>query len=331
MGKVFGAPGDHKMRTSREVEEQKDRTTAIAKEKRGRRLALKGEDWFGISLILPALIAVFSIVMVPFISSLILSFYNRDLSRPQFNAFIGLKNYINLLSDARFLNSLQVTTVFALVSVVIEVALAIGIATVLNQAFRGRGFVRGLIILPWALPSVVNAAMWKWIFNADYGALNALLTQLGIIDQYHVWLAEPKAAMSLLILANVWKETPFATLLFLAALQAIPDEFYEAARVDGASGWQQFTYITLRLLLPTILIAGLLQIIWGFQTFELAYLVTGGGPFSSTELISLRIYAQTFRSLRFGYGAAMAYLTSLFLLIPAIFYIRAAYRSIVEY
>jgi multiple sugar transport system permease protein len=117
----------------------------------------------------------------------------------------------------------------------------------------------------------------------------------------------------------------------LAALQGIPEELYEAARVDGASIWQQFRHITLRLILPVVMVAGLLQTIWGFQTFELAYIVTGGGPFSTTELISLRIYGQTFRSLRFGYGASMAYLTSLILLIPAVFYIRAAYRTIVEY
>ena len=137
--------------------------------------------------------------------------------------------------------------------------------------------------------------------------------------------------MALLILANIWKETPFTVLLTLAALQTIPPDLYEAARVDGASAWQIFTHITLRLLLPVLMIAGMLQFIWGFQTFELAYIITGGGPFSSTEMVSLRVYGQTFRSLRFGYGAAMAYLTSLFILIPAIFYVRAANRSVVEY
>jgi len=298
---------------------------------RRRRFRLTSQDWFGLSLTLPTLIAIFSIVLLPFLSSLVMSFYQRDLTRPQLDAFVGLGNYIRLLGDARFLNSLRATAIFSLTSVVFEVTLATGIALVLNQQFRGRGLVRGLIILPWALPSIVNAAMWKWIYNADYGALNALVTQLGLVDRYQVWLSNPGAAMGLLILANVWKETPFSTLLILAALQSIPTELYEAARVDGASAWQQFLFITLRLILPVVMIAGLLQMIWGFQTFELAYVVTGGGPFSTTELISLRIYTQTFRSLRFGYGASMAYLTSLVLLIPAVFYIRAAYKTIVEY
>ena len=298
---------------------------------RRRRFRLTSQDWFGLSLTLPTLIAIFSIVLLPFLSSLVMSFYQRDLTRPQLDAFVGLGNYIRLLGDARFLNSLRATAIFSLTSVVFEVTLATGIALVLNQQFRGRGLVRGLIILPWALPSIVNAAMWKWIYNADYGALNALVTQLGLVDRYQVWLSNPGAAMGLLILANVWKETPFSTLLILAALQSIPTELYEAARVDGASAWQQFLFITLRLILPVVMIAGLLQMIWGFQTFELAYVVTGGGPFSTTELISLRIYTQTFRSLRFGYGASMAYLTSLVLLIPAVFYIRTAYKTIVEY
>ncbi len=290
------------------------------------------ENWFGFSLVMPALIAVFIIVFLPFVDSLWLSFQRHDLTRPQNDAFIGLGNYINLLGDDRYLGSLRASAVFSLVSVVFEVVLGVGIALVLNRKFIGQGFVRGLMILPWAMPAVVNAAMWKWIYNADYGALNALMTQLGILDEYQVWLANPVAAMALLILANVWKETPFTTILVLAALQGIPDTLYEAARVDGASAWHQFLYITFPLILPVVMVTMLLQTIWGFHhPFELAYIITGGGPYSSTELIPLRIYAQTFRSLRFGYGAAVAYLTSLLLLIPAIFYIRTAYKKIVEY
>jgi len=296
-----------------------------------RRWVLTPQSRFGLLLTLPTLIAVFGVVLVPLIKSVWLSFQQRDLARPQLDHFIGLDNYDSLLHNARYLHSLRATATFSLGSVILELALSVGIALVLNQKFKGRGFVRGLIILPWALPSVVNAAMWKWIYNADYGALNALLTQLGLMAHYKVWLAHSNSAMILLILANIWKETPFCTLLILAALQSIPEELYEAAKVDGASAWQRFRRITLRLILPVLMVAGLLQTIWGFQTFELAYVVTGGGPYSSTELISLRIYALTFRSLRFGYGSAMAYLTSLILLIPAVFYIRAAYRSIVEY
>lgn len=285
----------------------------------------------GWMLSLPALLAILGIVLIPLIQSLFQSFQQLDLARPQLNGFIGLKNYFDLLSDARYLNSLQATLRFSLISVVLELTLGIGIALVLNKNFWGRGFVRGLMILPWAMPSIVNAAMWKWIYNADYGVLNALALQLGLIDHYMVWLADPFWATVLIILANVWKETPFTVLMVLAALQTIPDELYEAAKVDGSSEIQSFLNITLPLILPVVMIVSMLQFIWGFQTFELITIVTGGGPFSTTEMVNLRVYATTFRSLRFGYGSAMAYLTSLFILIPVIFYVRSAYKKVVEY
>jgi len=296
------------------------------------RSRFSGEGWFGLFLTFPALLTVFILVFIPFINSMLLSFERHDLARPHNDASIWFGNYIKLLGDPRYLGSLKVTAIFSLVSVVLEVALGIGIAIVLNKSFRGQGFVRGLMILPWAMPSVVNAAMWKWIYNADYGALNALVTQIGIVQDYQVWLAHPAFSMSLLILANVWKETPFTAILVLAALQGIPKAFYESAKVDGASSWRQFIHITLPLIAPVLMVAGLLQTIWGFHhPFELAYIITGGGPYSTTELIPLRIYSITFRSLRFGYGASIAYLTSLLILIPAIFYIRQAYKKIVEF
>lgn len=282
-------------------------------------------------LSLPALLAILGIILVPMIQSLGQSFLEKDLSRPANNAFIGFLNYANLLKDSRYLHSLLATFRFSIISVIFELILGISIANVLNKNFVGRGFVRGLMILPWAMPSVVNAAMWKWIYNADYGALNALLTQLGIIHQYQVWLADPIWATVLIILANVWKETPFVVLMVLAALQTIPNDLYEAANVDGSSAWQSFVRITLPLIAPVLMIVSMLQFLWGFQTYELITIVTGGGPFSTTEMVTLRIYATTFRSLRFGYGSAMAYLTSLAILIPVIIYVRSAIKKIEDY
>jgi ABC-type sugar transport system permease subunit len=303
----------------------------IRQTKRALRTQQQDQKWLGLSLVLPAILAVMVVVAVPFLYSLYLSLQRRDLARPQNDAFIGLENYTKLFSDRYFVNSLEVTLVFAFISVVIELVLGVAIALVLNEKFAGRGFLRGLIILPWALPSIVNAAMWQWIFNANYGALNALAHQLGLIEEYQVWLSDPDWAMALLILTNVWKETPFTAILVLAGLQGIPDQLYDAAKVDGASIWQRFTRVTLPLLRPVIMVCGLLQVIWSFQTFELVYVVTQGGPFGSTDVLPVRIYETTFRSLRFGYGASMAYLTGLVLIVPAFFYIRAAYRSIVEY
>ena len=259
------------------------------------------------------------------------SFQQLDLARPAGNGWIGLGNYFALLKDQRFLNSLWITVRFSLISVMLELLLGLSIALLLNNNFKGRGFVRGLMILPWAMPSIVNAAMWKWIFNADYGALNAFLTQVGLMSAYKVWLSDPFWANALLIMANVWKEAPFTAIMLLAALQTIPTHLYEAGRVDGANGWQRFSRITLPLLMPVMLMVSTLQLIWGFQTFELITVITGGGPFSSTEMVALRVYATTFRSLSFGYGSAMAYLVFLVILIPVIFYTRESYKRIIDY
>ena len=280
---------------------------------------------------LPALLAILGIILIPMIQSVAQSFQRLDLARPASNGFIGFANYANLLKDARYTHSLFATFRFSVISVIFELILGVSIAIVLNKKFIGRGFVRGLMILPWAMPSIVNAAMWKWIYNADYGALNALMSQLGIIDQYQVWLSDPFWATALIILANVWKETPFTVIMLLAALQTIPEEVYEAAKVDGSTSWWTFIKITIPLIAPTLMIVSILQFLWGFQTFELVTIVTGGGPFSSTELVAVRIYQTTFRSLRFGYGSAMAYFTSLFILIPLIVYARSAYKKMVDY
>jgi ABC-type sugar transport system permease subunit len=285
----------------------------------------------GTLLTVPTLLVVVGFLLFPFLYALVLSLMNFNLTNPAANAFVGLSNYAKLFSDTYFLSAMTRTTLFSLVSVLVEVALGITIAIILNQKFVFQGFMRGLIILPWALPTVVNAIMWKWIYNAEYGALNAMLTQLGVMSEYKAWLADPIWAMALVIFANIWKETPFVVLMALAALQGIPAELYEAGRVDGASNWQALWRITLPLLKPIIMVAALLEVIWSFQTFDLVYVITSGGPFGSTELIAYRLYLQTFKFLNFGYGAAMAYMVTLILLIPAFFYIRSAYRNIVEY
>ena len=285
----------------------------------------------GTLLTAPTLLLVLGFLVFPFFYALGLSLMNYNLSNPAANAFVGLRNYFKLFSDTYFLSSMARTVLFSLVSVLLEVTLGITMAIILDKKFVFRGLMRGLIILPWALPTVVNAIMWKWIYNAEYGALNALLTQLGILSEYKVWLADPVWAMGLVIFANVWKETPFIVLMVLAALQGIPSELYEAGRVDGTSAWQALWKITLPLLKPVIMVTALLEVIWSFQTFDLIYVVTSGGPFNSTELVAYRLYLQTFKFFNFGYGAAMAYMVTLIILIPAFFYIRSAYRNIVEY
>lgn len=285
----------------------------------------------GVILVAPSLLIVFGFLLFPFAYSLVLSLMNYDLARPQGNGFAGLSNYFRLTQDKYFVNSVLVTLVFSFASVALEIVLGVSIALVMNQKFRGRGLLRALIIIPWALPSIVNASMWSWILNANYGALNALLSQLGLIHAYRPWIADPGWAMVMIVLANVWKETPFTIILVLAALQGVPPHLMEAAVVDGAGAIRRFINVTLPLILQIVMICALLQIIWSLlHTFELVYVVTRGGPFNSTDIIPMRIYWQTFKALRFGYGASMAYLAALALLVPGIFYIRFAYKATVE-
>ncbi|MBF9014631.1 MULTISPECIES: carbohydrate ABC transporter permease [unclassified Oceanispirochaeta] len=289
------------------------------------------EENLGKILVLPSMIIVFGFLLFPFLYSFILSFFSKDLARPATNGFAGLSNYIKLLQDPYFLNSLKVTGIFSFTSVFFELLIGVAIALVLNMKFRFRGFVRGLIILPWALPNIVNASMWSWIYNANYGVLNALLLKLGLIEEYQAWLGNPVSAMILVILANVWKETPFTIIMVLAALQGVPKAMYEAAKVDGANVFKRWHYITLPFIKNILMVCGLLQLIWSLlHTFELIYVITRGGPFNSTDILPLRIYWQTFKSLRFGYGSAMSYLTALIIFIPTFFYIKSAYKSSME-
>ncbi len=290
--------------------------------------AIDKESRLGRRLVFPALLIVIGFLIFPFFYSLVLSFLNKDLARPATNGFAGFGNYIKLFSDTYFLNSLKVTFIFSAFSVFFELLIGIAIAEILNVKFRFRGIVRGLIILPWALPNVVNASMWSWIFNANYGVLNAVLQKLGIIQEYQVWLGEPASAMALVILANVWKETPFTIIMVLAALQGIPKSLYEAAKMDGAGGFQRWRFITLPNIKNIVITCGLLQMIWSIlHTFDLIYVITRGGPFNSTDILPLRIYWQTFKSLRYGYGSSMALLTGLIIFIPSFFYIRSAYKK----
>ena len=223
---------------------------------------------------------------------------------------------------------MRITLIFVIAAVTIEITLAIGIALLLNRPFRGRWLVRMLALLPWAIPSVVNGIMWKWILNPSYGSLNGLLYSLGIIDRYIVWLGSPDLALAMVTIADIWKETPFIMLLFLAALQTIPHELYEAARVDGSSPVQSFFHITLPLIRPTLFVAVALRTIWALKSFDLIYTLTAGGPSNGTAVLGYYTYVKSFVSLQLGRGAAVAYIMTFAVLLLVIFYQRALYREV---
>lgn len=215
-------------------------------------------------------------------------------------AFAGLDNYAHLLRDPRFWNSLFNTAYFTAVSVFVELVLGLAIAMLVSRSFSGRGLMRAVILIPWAIPIAVAARMWEWMYNVDYGILNYLL------GARINWLGDPFWAMHAAIVTDVWKMTPFVALLLLAGLQNIPQDLYRAARVDGASSWIIFWRITLPLLRPLILIVLIFRTIDAFRVFDTIYVLTGGGPGNSTETLSIYAYKVLFQSLQFGYGSTLA-------------------------
>jgi multiple sugar transport system permease protein len=257
----------------------------------------------------PALLLLLLVYAYPIARSIWLSLFTQNLGTELQPLFTGLSNYQRMLVDGRFWQSIANTTVFTILSVLLELGLGLAIALVLNQSFRGRGIIRTIALLPWALPTALIATAWIWIFNDQFGVWNDLLLRLGLIKTGVNWLGDPNWALWTVIAADVWKTTPFVSILLLAGLQAIPHDLYEAHALDGASAWQSFVRITLPLLLPQLLIAALFRFAQGFGIFDLIQVMTGGGPGGATETVSLYIYATIMRYLDFGYGAALVVVT----------------------
>ncbi|MFQ3618063.1 MAG: sugar ABC transporter permease [Cyanobacteriota bacterium] len=267
-------------------------------------------------LVAPALLLLAVVYAYPILRAFWLSLYTQNLGTELQPVFSGFENLGRMTTDGRFWQSLGNTTVFTLASLTLELILGMGMALVLNQAFRGRGWVRTIAILPWALPTALIALGWVWIFNDQYGVWNDILMRLGILRSGVNWLGDPTLAMLALIAADVWKTTSFVAILLLAGLQSIPQDLYEAHAIDGANRWQSFRRITLPLLMPQIVIAALFRFAQAFGIFDLVQVMTGGGPAGATETVSVYIYATVMRYLDFGYGAALVVVT--FLLLVAV-------------
>jgi multiple sugar transport system permease protein len=268
----------------------------------------------GLYLLIPAVVVLLLVFAYPIGRSFWLSLFDQNLGTGLKPVFAGLGNYARIAGDGRFWQSFWVTTRFTVVTVLLELALGMAIALVLNRAFRGRDVVRTIAILPWALPTALIALGWTWIFNDQYGIANDILLRLGLIKDGINWLGEPFTANLALIVADVWKTTPFISILLLAGLQSIPGDLYEAYSLEGATPWQSFYRITLPLLMPQIIIAMLFRFAQAFGIFDLVQVMTGGGPGGATEVVSIYIYATAMRYLDFGYSAAMVVVTFLLLI-----------------
>ncbi len=280
------------------------------------------EQAFAYAILSPAALIVFGVVLIPLGATLLYSLQNIDLTALSSGGFVGLKNYTELLASPEFWESFGRTVYFAGVSIALELFLGMMIALLLNDGIRGQGFLRAIIILPWAIPTIVNGSMWKWIYHSQYGVLNALLTQTHLIEGYRSWLNTPDLAMNMVILADVWKMTPLVTIFFLASLQMINTAVYEAAVIDGAGRFKRFWYLTLPYLKPTILVLVVIRTMEAFKAFDIFYAITRGGPANGTMVLTYDAYLKAFNNLQFSKGATIAYTIAMIVALLVIVYVK---------
>lgn len=285
------------------------------------------EGLFAFLLVLPAMLIVLVLYIYPLIYSFGISFLRSDIRYPG-EEFRGLKNYIEIFQDPELVASFWRTLWFTGASVGLEMTAGTAIALALNSRFKGRGVARSLILVPWAVPPVVSGIIWNWLVHAKIGLLNYLLYWLKVIPRYKPWLADPLWAMNLIIIADAWKWTPLVVLLVLAGLQAIPDEMYEAARIDGAGGLSIFFRVTLPMISWPILVTLILRTVEAIRVFDIIYVMTRGGPANATKLTTFYVWEIAFKHHRMGFGAALAYVVTLLIVVLAVFYYRLISRRV---
>jgi ABC-type sugar transport system permease subunit len=278
-------------------------------------------------LLLPAALVVFGVILYPILRTVLISFFTVNSAVATSTPFVGLRNYIDIVDNPDFWSTIGRTLYFTVGSTALELVFGMALALLLNAPLRMRWLFRAVVVLPWALPTVVNGAMWRGVLNAQYGSLNALFTQIHVIPSYHSWLGTPFSALNMLVVADVWKTTPLVAFFLLTGLQGIPTDIYESVKVDGAGAIRGFTAITLPLLLPSISVVLILRTIDAFKVFDLVYVLTGGGPANGTQTVAFFTYEQAFSDQRFGYGSALADVIVLCILMLSAIYLKAMRRS----
>lgn len=254
----------------------------------------------------PLIIYMACVLLVPMIWGISLSFTNKTIGGGA--DFIGFKNYIKLLQDKEYLNSLLNTVKFTFFSIGGKLIFGTLMALALNVKFRGRNIVRALLLIPWTLPNIVAVLNWRWIFSATGGIANYLLKSLHLIDKDLIWFGSAGLAMATIIVANVWRGAPFFGISILGKLQTIPKDYYEAAAMDGANIFQRFWYVTLPEIKDVILLSTLMSTIWTINEFESVWLLTGGGPNGSTQIMNVFSYKTAMTSMQLGKGIAVSVL-----------------------
>ncbi len=273
-----------------------------------RRLSLRqSEQLLGVVLLLPTVLLIAAVVLYPMISTMWLAFFDESLLRPNDpSRFVGLENFARLVRDSQFWKVVLNSAVLTVGAVAGELIIGMIIALTMNASYRGRGLFRTLNILPWVIPSFVTAFVWIWLLHPQFGPVNALLLWLHVVSEPIAWLSNGVTAMMSLIAVFIWKGLPWTFLVLLAGLQTIPEHLYEAAKVDGASAWQMFRHVTVPALRNIIVIVLVLRTIWTFNSFDMVYLLTGGGPARATLTLPMRVFTSGFSEYNIGMSSAIA-------------------------
>ncbi|MBK1624052.1 MULTISPECIES: carbohydrate ABC transporter permease [Afifella] len=277
-------------------------------------------------MIAPLAVGVLIIVGWPFLDTIWMSFTSAQLTQYT-GDWVGLDNYIRAFRSPQVRGALATTIFFVALTVSLELVLGVLVALLLDQPLYGRRFFRALLILPWALPTVVNAMSWRLIYNPDFGGLNAVLTQIGLLDSYQSWLGSPATAIYAIAVADIWKTVPLVAMITLAALQGVPREQLEAAHIDGASPWSRFKTVTMPAIVGPLMVAAVLRTIEGVKVFDIVWVMTRGGPANSTKTMSIQVYQEAFSNFRAGSGASQGLLIVLVSLILINVYVALLRRQ----
>ena len=291
---------------------------------------IRKDQHFYLALLLPAIIVLLLFIAAPIINSFFLSFHRIIIGLPQLKTpFVALDNYLQLLKDPIARHSFFITIIFVALTTFFELLIGLFLALLIHHRFPGRGALRACVLIPWAIPTVVSAQMWRYLFNDAYGVINYMIFGAST-NSYIPWLALSTTALSSIIIADIWKTSSFAALLILAGLQVIPEELYQAAKVDGAIAWQRFRHVTWPLIRPALLIALLFRTIDAFRVFDLAFVMTQGGPADATNVLQLYGYKKMFVEGWMGYGSAVSVCIFIIVLAIAVAYVRMVGRRLLE-
>ena len=269
----------------------------------------------------PSLILIFALAIYPLLYTIFISFTELNMMTGE-TQYKGLTNYIQAFTSGEFWNSVWVTLLFTILSLVIQLPLGVLVALLLNQEFKGRWLLRSIVLVPWAVPTLVNSTLWNWIFNTQYGAANRLLMQFNLISEPIIWFDTPMKAMGVIVFADTWRMLPLYVLMMLASLQTIPQSQIEAAILDGAGAFSRFRNVILPLIKPMLLVVLVIRTMQALKVFDIIYMLTHGGPANGTMVISYYIYNQSFGFMHFSYGAALAIIVAVISTIITVLYVK---------